>query len=135
MACWTRLSILSGNDSYRERADAIIRAFGGEVRRNFFPLSTLINNAELAQKPTQIVLVGAADAPELTELRRAVHTVSLPRGIVQVVAPGEALPAGHPAAGKGLVNGKAAAYVCEGPVCSLPVSEPAALARLLAAIK
>ena len=101
----TRLSILSGNDSYRERADAIIRAFGGEVRRNFFPLSTLINNAELAQKPTQIVLVGAADAPELTELRRAVHTVSLPRRIVQVVAPGEALPAGHPAAGKGLVNG------------------------------
>jgi uncharacterized protein YyaL (SSP411 family) len=131
----TRLSILSGNDAYRERADAIIRAFGGEVRRNFFPLSTLINNAELAQKPTQIVLVGAADAPELTELRRAVHTVSLPRRIVQVVAPGEALRAGHPAAGKGLVNGKPAAYVCEGPVCSLPVSEPDALARLLAAIK
>jgi uncharacterized protein len=40
---------------------------------------------------------------------------------VQIVAPDEALPAGHPAHGKTLVEGKPTAYVCEGPVCSLPI--------------
>ena len=119
----TRLAILTGDAAYRDRADAIIRAFAGEVARNFFPLATLINNAELARKPVQIVLGGAADDPDLAALRRAVYTVSLPRRIVQVVAPGEVLPAAHPAHGKTLVGGKATAYVCEGPVCSLPIVE------------
>jgi uncharacterized protein len=117
----TRLAILTGDDSYGARAEALIHAFAGEVGRNFFPLATLINNAELAQKPVQIVLVGAAGDPALAELRRTVYAVSLPRRIVQIVAPSEALPGGHPAHGKTLVEGKPTAYVCEGPVCSLPI--------------
>ncbi len=117
----TRLAILTGEQRYRERAETIIRTFAGEVARNFFPLGTLINNAELAQAPVQIVLVGKAGDPELAALRRAVYAVSLPRRIVQSVAPGEALPASHPAHGKTLVGGKPTAYICEGPVCSLPI--------------
>jgi uncharacterized protein len=117
----TRLAILTGDNGYHDRAEAIIRAFAGEVGRNFFPLATLINNAELAQKPIQIVLVGAAGDPALAELRRAVYAVSLPRRIVQIIAPDEVLPTSHPAHGKTLVDGKPTAYVCEGPVCSLPI--------------
>jgi uncharacterized protein YyaL (SSP411 family) len=117
----TRLAILTGDETYRDRAEAIIRAFAGEVARNFFPLATLINNAELAQKPVQIVLVGEVNDPALTALCRAVYAVSLPRRVVQIIAPDEALPTGHPAYGKTLVEGKATAYVCEGPVCSLPI--------------
>ncbi|MGA8401791.1 MAG: thioredoxin domain-containing protein [Stellaceae bacterium] len=131
----TRLAILTGDEAYRDQADAIIRAFAGEVARNFFPLATLINNTELAQKPVQIVLVGAADDPKLAALRRAVYSVSLPRQIVQVVAPGEALPAAHPAYGKPLVGGKATAYVCEGPVCSLPIVESQELIDALAKLR
>ena len=56
----TRLALLTGDDGYRRRAEAIIGAFSGELARNFFPLATLINNAELAQKPLQIVLAGNA---------------------------------------------------------------------------
>ena len=117
----TRLAILTGEDGYRERAEAVIRAFAGEVGRNFFPLATLINNAELAQKPVQIVLVGEAGDPGLAALHRAVYSVSLPRRILQIVGPDEALPTAHPAHGKTLIDGKATAYVCEGPVCSLPI--------------
>jgi uncharacterized protein YyaL (SSP411 family) len=117
----TRLSILTGVETYRSRAEAIIRAFAGEVRRNFFPLATLINNAELAQKPVQIVLVGDPADAAFQALRRAVSAASLPNRVVIALAPGEALPAGHPAHGKGLVEGKPAAYVCDGPVCSLPI--------------
>jgi uncharacterized protein YyaL (SSP411 family) len=45
------------------------------------------------------------------------------------------LPTRHPAAGKGLVAGRAAAYVCEGPVCSLPSTEPQALTAALAELR
>ena len=34
--------------------------------------------------------------------------------------------------GKGLVGGKPAAYVCEGPVCSLPLTDPQPLLDRLA---
>ncbi len=131
----TRLALLTGEDEYRRRGAAIIAAFAGEVARNFFPLATLINNAELAMKPLQIVLVGEPDDPAFAALQRAVYQVSLPNRVVLRVAPGEALPEGHPAHGKGLVGGRPAAYVCDGPVCSLPITEPQQLVDNLAALR
>ena len=131
----SRLALLTGEHRYRERAEAIVAAFSGELGRNFFPLATLINNAEFALKPVQIVLVGDRSDPGFSVLRRAVHEVSLPNRIVLMVAPDQALPPAHPAFGKGLVGGRAAAYVCEGPVCSLPLTEAAALHDHLAALR
>jgi uncharacterized protein YyaL (SSP411 family) len=131
----SRLALLTGEDRYRERAEAIIAAFSGELGRNFFPLATLINNAEFALKPVQIVLVGDRADPGFAALRRAVYEVSLPNRVVLAVAPDQALPPAHPAFGKGLVGGRAASYVCEGPVCSLPLTDAAALRDHLAGLR
>jgi uncharacterized protein YyaL (SSP411 family) len=131
----TRLSLLTGDDGYRRRAEAIIGAFSGELGRNFFPLATVINNAELAVRPVQIVLAGEPNGTAFAELRRAVYRVSLPNRVVLAVPPGKELPADHPAHGKGLARGQAAAYVCEGPVCSLPLTEPQALVDHLAGFR
>jgi uncharacterized protein YyaL (SSP411 family) len=130
----TRLALLTGDDAYRRRAEAIIQTFAGEVGRNFFPLATLMNNAELAQKSVQIVLAGT-DNSVPTELRQAVYRVSLPNRVVNFAAPGTDLPADHPAHGKGVVDGKSAAYICEGPVCSLPLTDPQALVDTLAKLR
>ncbi|HEX5320572.1 MAG TPA: thioredoxin domain-containing protein [Stellaceae bacterium] len=131
----TRLAILTGDQSYRARAEAVIAAFAGEVERNFFPLSTLLNNAALADAPVQVVLVGEPADPASAALRRAIDAVSLPNRILLRVPPDGALPAGHPAFGKGLVDGRPAAYICEGPVCSLPIVESRALVDRLDAIR
>ena len=48
------------------------------------------------------------------------------------LAPGAALPEGHPAAGKTMQGGRPTAYVCKGPVCGLPIAEPDVLVRALA---
>jgi len=130
-----RLALLTGDAFYGRRAEAIIAAFSGEVGRNFFPLATLINQAELAMKPLQIVLAGDANDTEFAELKRAIYRVSLPNRVVAEIAAGDELPAGHPAHGKGLVGGKAAAYVCDGPVCSLPITEPQALVDSLTELR
>jgi uncharacterized protein YyaL (SSP411 family) len=53
--------------------------------------------------------------------------------VVQLVGAGSPLPAGHPAAGKTLVAGKATAYVCTGQSCSLPVHTAEELSQLLRA--
>jgi uncharacterized protein YyaL (SSP411 family) len=127
----TRLYHHTGKTEYRDRAAAVIGTFAGEVQRNFFPLSTLLNAAELADRPLQVVLVGSAN--DIEPLRHAVATsASLPNLILQQVAPGTALPEGHPAHGKGMIDGKATAYVCEGPVCSAPITDPGVLAAMLA---
>jgi hypothetical protein len=120
----TRLGVLTGDEAYRRRAEAIVETFSGEVARNFFPLATLLNNVELLEKPLQIVIVGEREEPALQSLLHAVYNVSLPNRVVLTLAPEASLPANHPASGKGLVDGKPAIYVCDGPVCSLPVTNP-----------
>jgi uncharacterized protein len=131
----SRLAILTGDDFYRQRAEAILETFSGELARNFFPLATLLNNVELLMKPLQVVLVGRPGTAELDGLCRAVYDVSLPNRVVVTLSPEKSLPAGHPAAGKGLVGGKPAAYVCEGPVCSLPISDRERLLEILARVR
>jgi hypothetical protein len=119
-----RLALLSGEEAYRRRAEAIVETFSGEVARNFFPLATFLNNTEFLERPLQIVLVGERGTPAFDALWRAVYGVSLRTRVVVALSAGSSLPADHPAFGKGLVNGKPAAYVCVGPVCSLPVTDP-----------
>ena len=131
-----RLHYLTGKDAYRRRAEAIISAFSGELTRNAFPLATLLNANELLQRPLQIVIVGERSEPDCRALLRAVYDVPLPDRVLQVVAPDGApghasLPEGHPAQGKGRVDGRAAAYVCVAATCSLPITEPDGLRTAL----
>ncbi len=131
----TRLAILTGEEAYRRRAEAIVETFSGEVARNFFPLATLLNNVELLEKPLQVVAIGEANDSAFRSLIRAVYNVCLPSRILLTLPPGAALPAGHPASGKGLVDGKSAAYVCDGPVCSLPITDPDSLLETLGRVR
>jgi uncharacterized protein YyaL (SSP411 family) len=128
-----RLHLLTGEEAYRERAEAIVMLFSGQLARNFFPLATLINNAALLRAPVQIAVVGPRGDPAAGALLRAVHELPLVDAVIAQVAPGEALPQGHPAQGKDMVAGKAAAYVCRGPVCSLPLTDAEALKAALKA--
>jgi uncharacterized protein YyaL (SSP411 family) len=131
-----RLFYLTGKDLYRARAEALICAFSGEIQRNFYPLSTLINGAETLQHAVQIVIVGARETADAAALIECVNRVCLPDRVLQVVAPDAnglpALPDSHPASGKGQAEpGRATAYVCRGPVCSLPITDPSELERAL----
>jgi len=126
-----RLFHMTGEDAFRERADALLSAFAGEVGRNFFPLGTLLNNADLLMNAVQVVIAGKPGEPAVEALRRAVLDRPLPNRILTVVPPGTALPPGHPAFGKGPVEGRPAAYVCRGMTCSPPVGSAEALGALL----
>jgi uncharacterized protein YyaL (SSP411 family) len=128
-----RLFYVTGNAAYRERADRVVAAFSGELKKNFFGLCTLLNQNELLQTGLQAVLVGPPDIPETKALATAVYGRSLPNRIMVNVPDGAALPPTHPAAGKGMVRGKPALYLCRGTTCSLPLTDAAAVSRALAA--
>ena len=121
-----RLWWLTGEDRYRQRAEAAVAAFAREVTRNIFPLSTLLSANALLQEAVQVVLAGDDGS-----LRRAVERVSLPNRVLALIEASETLPDRHPAAGKTAVEGRPTAYVCRGPVCSLPVTDPDELEALL----
>jgi len=126
-----RLFYLTGKTAYRERADQLVSAFSGELQRNFFPLATFLNSAELLYSAVQVVIIGRRGDADTDALLAALDGLCLPNRVLQVVAPEGSLPPGHPAAGKDAAGGRATAYVCHGPACSLPMTEPERLAAAL----
>jgi uncharacterized protein YyaL (SSP411 family) len=134
----TALYLRTGEERYRQRADAILSGFAGGMSENVLAHSGLLGAALDAAAPALIVLIVPEDG-SAHELRRALSRVSLPNVVVQEVRAGEggvgALPAASPAHGKTAIDGKPTAYVCIGPQCSLPVTEPAALVEAVRAAR
>jgi hypothetical protein len=131
-AVLARLYFLTGNDSYRHRAEALVRAFAGEARRGAFGHGALFNGNELLQRGLQLVIRGRRGDAATEALLQTVNSVSLPNLVLTIVAPDRELPAGHPASGKGQIDGQATAYLCDGPVCSLPIADATRLGAALA---
>ena len=126
-----RLHALTGREAYRERAAATAEAFSADISVHFFALATLINNSELLSGLVNVVVAGEPGAADTQALLRTACEAAAPNILAIAVPPESALPASHPAAGKGPVNGKAAAYVCMGNTCQLPVIEASALRESL----
>ena len=126
-----RLHALTGRDAYRERAAATVEAFSADISVHFFALATLINNSELLSGLVNVVVAGEPGAADTRTLLRTAHEAAAPNILAVAVPPDGGLPASHPAAGKGPVDGRAAAYVCMGNTCRLPVIEASALRESL----
>ena len=122
-----RLYLHTGDDTYRDRARQLIDAFTPEIVRNFFGLTTFLNNVDLWMKPVQVAIIGDRTDTATKALITEAYALASPNLVLSVTAPGGALPANHPAAGKTQKGGKATAYICIGETCSLPVTDAAAM--------
>jgi uncharacterized protein YyaL (SSP411 family) len=131
LGVFARLWVLDGDETWRDKGERQLAAFAGELEGNFFPLMTLLNGYELLQRATELVIVGDLISPHTEALRRAIYAQSLPNKIVRRLAPDIALPAHHPANGKGLVDGKPALYVCQDMACRAPITDSGELAGTL----
>ena len=129
---FARLWLLTGEADYRTRAEQVIRAFSGDLQKDAFALATLVNESDLLTRAAQTVIIGAADDSDAQALVGAALTAPQPNLVMQRIDPGAELAPGHPAQGKTQLDGKATAYVCVGPVCSLPITTPKDLHDALA---
>ena len=121
-----QLYLWTGEERYRDRAEEIVRGFSGAVAKNVFSHTGLLTGVIDLLAPAHIVIV-VPEGGDANALRRALADVSLPNAVVQEIRAGDSVPDNSPAHGKKAIDGKPTAYVCIGPQCSAPVTEPAAL--------
>jgi uncharacterized protein len=126
-----RLALATGKMEYAERARAIVDAFTGDLPTGYPNMATFLCNFEFLYATTQIVIVGSGNDRRTHDLIAAVRSRSVPNRLLIVAQPGDPLPLGHPATGKGMLNGQPTAYVCMNNSCSDPVTSPVALSQSL----
>jgi len=125
-----QLSLWTGEARYAKRAEEIFKAFGAGIAANPVAHSGLLSAALDGLAPSLIVVI-VPQGGDAGDLRAALREVSLPNAVVQEIRQGEALPASSSAFGKTAIDGKATAYVCLGPQCSPPVTDPAKLVETI----
>ncbi len=121
------LHFATGEAHYRERAERSVRLFSGTNPQYLLSIPGMLTAYELLEAGAQVVIVAdPADAAGAALRRAALQAPAGPRFVLPI-GPDETLPQGHPALGKGQVDGRATAYVCVGQTCTLPATDAAEL--------
>ena len=129
-----RLSFHYDRQDLREAAIGGIRAYGRQIARypRAFAKSLAVVDL-LAEGPIELAMVGAPNDPGLEALQIAVREVFLPHRVI-ASSDGTGTESRHPLlAGKGLVEGKAALYICRNFSCQRPLTDPREVAEALLA--
>ena len=109
---------------YRDAAERILSAEAGAMERfgpAFGRLLSVLDRARAA--PVEVAIVGPPDAAETRALIQAAHAHFVPNLTVVGHDPGVAVPGVPLLEGRGLVDGRPAAYVCRAYACYLPVTD------------
>jgi uncharacterized protein YyaL (SSP411 family) len=129
-----RLAALTGEDSWRDKADRLIAAVAPRAVENLYMHMALFNAVDLRLRAAEIVVVGeGVQAEALLAAARALPPLDR---IVLHAGSADALHPSHPARAKiQAAHSHAQAFVCSGSTCSLPQTEPTALVRAVAAMR
>jgi len=131
-----RLSEMTGDAAMRERAQKVIGAFSTQLQRMPVAMPQMLVALIFGlSEPKQIVIAGKPGAADTRALLQELHAHFIPEKILLfadgadgqkfLASKNEFLETVAP------VDGKAAAYVCENFTCQLPVTDVAALRKLL----
>lgn len=119
VALWT----LTGDESYRQRGEAILTAFSADLTRNLVAHTGLLAATLDMIVPHHVVVIASEATEGGRALRQALRTISLPDAVVQVVSDSRDISQSSPASGKQAINDAATAYVCIGTQCTPPVTD------------
>ncbi len=131
-----RLSVLTGNNDYRVKAESIFRAFAHLVERSPSQFERLLCAVDFYYgQPKEIAVVGPPGHPGTRAMLSAIHGKYRPNKALALARDADAataLAARIPLLkGKKAIDGKPTAFVCEQYRCKKPVTGAADLADLL----
>ncbi len=130
-----RLFYYTGEQHCFDRAEQTLRLFRNQMDQNAYGSAAMLCALDFyLAKPKEIVLVGQRTDPRMQDLLRKIHGRYVPNKTLVVVDGTEEVGSENvPAAarGKTALDGKPTAYVCHHFACSQPVTEWAALEKLL----
>ncbi len=128
-----RLAVLAGDDAWRDKADRLIAAIAPQAAENLYMHMALFNAVDLRLRAAEIVVTGEGPAAQAL-LAAARRRPALDR-IVLHAPDAAALSPAHPARDKVAAAKQPAAFVCIGETCSMPVTDPAGLSRVVDAVR
>lgn len=128
------LSVITGRDRYRTVSECILMQHNDMLHRMPLGLGRMLCTALFnLSSVMETVLLGVPGEPGFEALLQTIQKPFLPHAVIVRSGPGEngvsdltPLPQN-----KGMVDGRATAYICAGSECSLPVTDPESLAKLL----
>jgi uncharacterized protein YyaL (SSP411 family) len=129
-----RLALLTGDAEYERLGVSALRLVRDLMERAPTGMGNALCALDLYLGPSrEVAVVGELDSDAARALVDVVWRRYLPNVVVAASAPEDQAAAEAVAllAGRGVVDGRAAAYVCERFVCKRPTSEPAELESLL----
>jgi uncharacterized protein YyaL (SSP411 family) len=130
-----RLAAYTGADVYRRPAEGILAAMSPTLRQHPGGFGHWLSAlAFCLAPPHEIALVGNPESDDMRALLDVVFGPYRPYQVVALAAPGDQAAAGAVPllADRVPREGRASAYVCQGFVCRVPVTDPALLAQQLA---
>jgi uncharacterized protein YyaL (SSP411 family) len=126
-----RLALFTGRHAWRDKADGLFAGIAASAAENLFAHLALLNALDLRLRAAEIVVTGEDEhAGKLLAAAR-----KLPFLDRVVLHASHALTAEHPAHDKIKAAAHSTAFICIGETCSLPVSEPDALAAAVRAAR
>jgi uncharacterized protein YyaL (SSP411 family) len=126
-----RLAVFTGQHAWRDKADRLFEGIAASAGENLFAHLALLNALDLRLRAAEIVVAG--EGAGANDLLAAARKLPFLDRIVLRASP--ALPASHPAQEKIKATAQSAAFVCVGETCSLPVTEPNAIAAAVTATR
>ena len=127
-----RVGTLLGKPEYLVSAERTLKAAGPAFARYPRAFMHLLHSLDwLTKPPVEVVLVGDPASDGTQALLAAIRARYLPLGVVALGAPDNASGDIPLLAGKTLIAGRAAVYVCRDSVCRKPVTLPGELGSLL----
>ncbi|HUE66261.1 MAG TPA: thioredoxin domain-containing protein [Rhizomicrobium sp.] len=127
----TRLALLTGERDYMSRASTLGATFPAEVTRMLNGSGGFLAGFEYLINALVIVVIGHKGNARTQDLVRAYWSKAMPNGMVMQIEPGDPLPPGHPASGRGMEGGQPTAYICQQGICSNPFTSALELANAL----
>jgi uncharacterized protein YyaL (SSP411 family) len=133
------LSLLTGDQTYQQRAENIARAFASDMAGNLAAHTGLLAASMDLLAPQLVVVAATGGDDGNRELLQQLHALSMPGAaeltVTAPASPTAAQPSIAALDGKSTIDGKSAAYVCIGPECSLPVTSAEALRNLIVELR
>ena len=126
-----RLAIFTGQHAWRDKVDRLFEGIAASAGENLFAHLALLNALDLRLRAAEVVVAG--EGARANDLLAAARKLPFLDRIVLRASP--ALPATHPAQEKIKATAQSAAFVCVGETCSLPVTEPDAIAAAVTAAR